>query len=290
MFECDRPTGRAAATKFLYPELGAIDAAAPRGVRLEQLAHALLSPQNGRLPRTIVNRLWARFMGRGLVEPVDDMEQPAWHPDLLDWLAEDFVANGYDLRKTIARILTSRAYQAVAVDAADQGERYVFTGPAVRRMSAEQLSDAVGALTGVWAEKAAGEFDFTLVPADAVPRAGEIRAALVPSDPLMTALGRPNREQVVTTRGATATTLQSLELINGGTLTVRLAAGAGRIANAGAGPSLIVDRLYVQALGRSPTASERKLCAELLGPTPTAEGIEDLLWAMVMLPEFQLVY
>jgi len=289
MFECDRPTGKNAQARFLYPELGTIDAKAPRTVRLEQLAEALLSPQNGRLPRTIVNRLWARFMGHGLVEPIDDMERPAWHPDLLDWLAEDLVASGYDLRKTIGRILTSRAYQAVAVDEPDPGEAYVFTGPAVRRMSAEQLSDAVGMLTGDWADKAAGEFDFTLVPVHAAPRTGEIRASLRPSDPLMTALGRPNREQVVTRRVEAATTLQGLELINGATLTERLARGATRAAALRETPRALIDRLYVQALGRVPTDAERTVCADLLGPAPAAEGIEDLLWAIVMLPEFQLI-
>lgn len=290
MVECDRPTGKTAATKFLYPELGTIDATAPRSVRIEQLADALLSPQNGRLPRTIVNRLWARFMGRGLVEPVDDMEQPAWHPDLLDWLAEDFVANGYDLRNTIARILTSRAYQAIAVDLPERAEEYVFSGPAIRRMTAEQLSDAVGALTGVWADKAAGDFDFTFVRADAVPRPGEIRASLVPTNPFMTALGRPNREQVVTTRASAATTLQELELINGQTLAARLAKGADRIAATGPTTAAFVERLYTEAFGRAPTKAERELSGELLGSSPSPEGIEDLLWSIVMLPEFQLIH
>ena len=114
MVECDRPTGKTAPMKFLYGELGAIDAQAPRAARLQQLAHVLTGSNNGRLARTIVNRLWARFMGRGLVEPIDDMEQAAWHPDLLDWLAEDMVAHGYDLKRTMTVILTSKAYQAEA--------------------------------------------------------------------------------------------------------------------------------------------------------------------------------
>src|SRR5690606_1057152 len=105
-----------------------------------------------------------------------------------------------------------------------------FTGPAIRRMTAEQFSDAVGQLTGVWAAQPAGEFEFTFVGADAVPPAGTIRASLVAADPLMTALGRPNREQVVTTRASAATTLQALQLINGETLALRLAQGAERIA------------------------------------------------------------
>lgn len=289
MVECDRPTGQTAAAKLLYEELGAIDANAPRRERIAQLADALISSRNGRLSRTIVNRLWARFMGRGLVEPVDDMEQPAWHPDLLDWLAEDLVANKYDLKKTIARIVTSRAYQAVAVDLPERVENYVFRGPAIRRLTAEQFSDAVGQLTGVWPEQPAGEFEFTFVDADAVPRAGEIRASLVAADPLLTALGRPNREQVVTERASAATTLQALQLLNGETLARRLAQGAGRLAATHRSSTELVDQLYVRALGRAPTAEERRLCEEMLGPSPSAEGIEDLLWSLVMLPEFQLI-
>jgi len=57
-----------------------------------------------------VNRIWAKLLGRGLVEPLDDMEKPAWSSDLLDWLAEDLVAHGWDLKHTLGLILTSQAY------------------------------------------------------------------------------------------------------------------------------------------------------------------------------------
>src|SRR5262249_45067008 len=121
MVECDRPTGHTAPMKFLYAKLGTIDAKATRAARLQQLATVITGRTNGRLSRTIVNRLWARFMGRGLVEPVDDMEQPAWDVDLLDWLAEDLVAHGYDLKRTMGLILTSRAYQMAAIDVPESG-------------------------------------------------------------------------------------------------------------------------------------------------------------------------
>ena len=71
----------------------------------------MTSRADGRLTRTIVNRLWARLMGRGLVEPVDEMDNRPWNPDLLDWLAADFADNGYDVKKLIEQIVTSRAYQ-----------------------------------------------------------------------------------------------------------------------------------------------------------------------------------
>ena len=169
MVECDRPLRETAPIKFIYAGLGAIDGNAPRSTRLEQLSTALTSHANGRLSRTIVNRLWARFMGRGLVEPVDDMEQASWHPDLLDWLAEDLVANGYDLQRTMTLILTSDAYRMAAVDEADPGASFVFSGPLVRRLTAEQFVDAVSAVTGVWQSTPAGDFDFTLATREAVP-------------------------------------------------------------------------------------------------------------------------
>ena len=152
MVRCDKPTGKKAPMKFLYPELGSIDPKKSKKERLAHLAQIITETQNGRLPRTIVNRLWAKFMGRGLVEPVDDMEQPAWNQDLLDWLAADLVANGYDLKKTMARILTSDAYQMPSVPTGEAASKdYVFRGPLVRRLSAEQFHDAVSQVTGVWA-------------------------------------------------------------------------------------------------------------------------------------------
>ena len=129
--------------------------------------------RNGRLSRTIVNRIWARLLGRGLVEPVDDMEQPAWHPDLLDWLAADLVDHGYDLKRTLEVILTSQAYQLPAVAATEQpAAEFVFRGPTVRRLSAEQFLDAVSQITGVWNMLPTARANFqpaTPPPTDSLP-------------------------------------------------------------------------------------------------------------------------
>lgn len=279
MFQCDKPTGKIAEARFIYPELGEIDAKADRAARLKRLAELMTGPQNGRLPRTIVNRLWARLFGRGLVEPVDDMEQPAWDQDLLDWLAKDLVANRYDLKHTLEVMLTSRACQLPAVDLGEAVSKdYVFRGPGVRRLSAEEFRDALGRLTGVWYEKA-----------ELPVATNSIRAALVPADPLALALGRPNREQVVTTRAAAATTLQTLELTHGQTLADILQRGAAKLVESNSTPGELVDHLYGSALGRTPCAAEKQLAAELLGEPVRPEGVEDLLWAVAMLPEFQLV-
>jgi len=308
MVRCDKPTGQKAALKFIYPELGAIDPAADKPARLKRLAEMITQRQDARLTRTLVNRLWQKFMGHGLVEPVDDMEKPAWEPDLLDWLAEDFAAHNFDVKHLIERILTSRAYQLPAVNDAEPIQAdYVFRGPAIRRLTAEEFRDALTALTGVGFSKAAAKIgpesgnsnsiagalqealDSSLCPAGQTTN--QVRAALVAADPLTTALGRPNREQVVTTRSAEATTLQALELTNGETLADLLKRGARTLLDR---PEIANDRLiaevYEKAFARKPTTAELRTARGLVGHPPRPDGLEDLLWCMTMLPEFQLIY
>ena len=128
--------------KFLYEEIGELDANTSEEVRRRQLADIITGRKNGRLPRTIVNRFWHRFFGRGLVEPIDEMDRPAWSPELMDWLAENLVAHNFDLKHTLEQILTSRAYQ-LPVSLTGDDDAYVFRGPEVRRLSAEQFSDAI---------------------------------------------------------------------------------------------------------------------------------------------------
>jgi mono/diheme cytochrome c family protein len=280
LFLCDKPTGRWAQPRFIYPELGDIDPKATKSQRLKRLAQIITGPNNGRLSRTIVNRLWARFFGRGLVEPLDDMEQPAWNQDLLDWLAEDLVAHRYDLKHTIELMLTSKAYQLPAVSPAEAtSKEFVFRGPEVRRLSAEEFRDALGEVTGVWFDRS----EFRSVT-------NEIRSCFTVADPLTGALGRPNREQVVTCRASGATTLQAVELTNGKTLATVLERCARRLTEFPSRPDELVQRLYGGAYARTPSPAEIELSRGLLGTIPQPEGVEDFLWAMAMSPEFQLIY
>jgi hypothetical protein len=162
LIHCDKPTGKIASPQFLYPSVGTIDPKKPKAERLATVAKLITSPQDGRLSRTIVNRLWQRLLGRGLVEPVDDMERPAWDVDLLNWLADDLVAHAYDVKHTIEIILTSRAYQLPAINAAEQSDKYAFIGPLPRRLSAEQYADAITSLSNDWARMPATlNVDFT---------------------------------------------------------------------------------------------------------------------------------
>lgn len=147
---CDKPTGKIAVAAWLFPELGNIDPNAPQPERLKQLAGLMTHPENGRFTRTIVNRLWHRLMGRGIVHPVDAMHTEPWSPDLLDHLAIHLRDNHYDLKQTLALICTSEIYQAEipARDQLSDTGSYVFRGPLARRLSAEQFMDGVWQVTG----------------------------------------------------------------------------------------------------------------------------------------------
>jgi hypothetical protein len=107
----------------------------------------------------------------------------------------------------------------------------------------------------------------------------------------MRSLGRPNREQVVTTRPDLLTTLQALDLSNGQILTDTLSRGAANLRKAN--PKMTTDQLielvYLRALARRPTPDEAATGREILGTPATAESTADFLWAVFMLPEFQLI-
>ena len=461
MVECDKPTGKISDVRFIHPELGKIDPKADKATRIRQLAEAVTSPNNGRLSRTIVNRLWARFLGRGLVEPVDEMENESWNTDLLDLLASDLADNGHDLKFTMEQIMTSRAYQLPAVNGSEQAEKeFVFRGPLVRRMSAEQFVDAIATLTGNWKNSPAKKIKFdganlekkkdTDVPeanwiwsnADAAKNAnpgsayfrksfelpgkpktadvivsadntfvllvnhrngmagnnwkelkfrnladrfkagrnvvtvmatnsgedaspaglwlgirfqfedgrtkdvisdktwkvntedikgwnkpeyddskwataselggldvapwrlakelkvngsdlafgGKFRESLQNKTALTTALGRPNREQVTTQRPSVATTLQALALTNGEVLSRIIKDGAAALANGEEKQERLAKRLFHLALGRGPTEAEAGMLDGLASGENAKESVEDILWAVAMLPEFQLIY
>ena len=143
---CDQPLGRMAKPEFLYTELGSVEADSIRE-RLLKLSEVIAKPENGRLYRTITNRIWRQLMGRGIVEPVDEMDQPPWSAELLDWLAADFIDSGYDLKYLIRSIMVSKTYQLPTVgynEIADiTANDYVFEGPIIRRLTAEQFTDAL---------------------------------------------------------------------------------------------------------------------------------------------------
>lgn len=315
---CDVPLGKPASFGFLWPELGSVDGALPKEERMARIAALVTTPDNGMFARTIVNRIWERFLGRGLVEPLDTIEVGAWHPELLDWLAKDLVDHGYDLKHTMRTILTSQTYQWPTVDRTpEQLAANRFEGPVPRRMTAEAFYDAISGVTGVWhaqpkyyppderdeeaeakrqeelAKNAAGGIvegaapDSNTVDARLKP----VRAWRISADPLTRTLGRTNREQITTRRETIGTTLQALEMSNGETLALHLRLGAENLLRQSwAAPESLIDTVYRQALQRPPHAEEIVVAQSLFAEGAlTQDNVQDFLWSVAMLPEFQLI-
>lgn len=448
---CDKPTGKIAEPYWLYPQLGKIDASQPPAERLKQVAALTTMPENGRFSRTIVNRLWHRLMGRGIVHPVDAMGTEPWNADLLDHLAGYLIEQKYDLKKVIAHICESQAYQSKAQTLeTDDESKWTYAGPRAKRMTAEEFVDSLWQILGtgpvkadfapgipstssvtlspatwVWlndgVQSPAGETvafrkvlslsdkpqvamalvtcdnEFTLsvngkiaaksndwmspqvvdlkpllkkgenqilvigknggtgpnaaafyfqahlqqgkqsvsvvsdaswmatpAPNGAVPAQAQwtkavavpnqhgwdsiaekmqqaraqlsgsgglrVRASLMKSDLLMRSLGRPNREQIVTSRPNDLTTLEAMDLNNGAILAAQLEKGAQRLlSDMGNNPQDMVESLYWQALSRAPSAEEKQIALDVLGAQPSSDTVQDFLWTLFMLPEFQLI-
>lgn len=288
---CDLPTGRMAGYGVLYNSLGKIKETSVTAERLVQLADILVQKKNGRLYRTLVNRVWAQLMGRGIVEPVDMMDNEPWSQDLLDYLASDFTANGYDMKRLMRQILVSKTYQTPAVGLKEAqmltATNFVFKGIMKRRITAEQFADAVSqSFYPIYTDSALVK---KMLPADIKNDIPFARASLVKNDPFLTALGRPNRENVSTSRISQANLLQALELTNGNKFNLSLRKGAEQWAQKYNTGEALVKALYLKALGREPNLKELTLAVKYIGKKPSVEGIQDLVWAVTLLPEFQLI-
>jgi hypothetical protein len=280
---CDKKSGQMIAAKFPFVIPGeSPQAPAELHERLHQAAQLITDPANPRFAKTIVNRLWKRYFGLGLFEPADDFREdtPASHPELLEWLAHDFLAHGCDLKHTIRLILTSQTYQlrydpalADSFDAANpKAPRYVCS-PNLRRLTAEQLLDSIRLA-------ASGE----LQPEQRTFLDGRSTA-------LMRALGRPaSRNEIITQRPDDVAVLQSLELLNGELLQELVSETAGH-EEGRQDERRAVDRLYRAVLTRPPTTAEKNAGREFLQSAASpAEGMSDLLWVLVCSPEFQYLH
>ncbi|HEY2893218.1 MAG TPA: DUF1549 domain-containing protein [Pirellulales bacterium] len=251
--------------------------------RLQLTARWLTDPANPRFAKSIVNRLWKRYFGLGLFEPADDfrLDVPSSDPELLDWLARDFIEHDCDLKHTTRLMLTSRAYQLrydpaledAPASHGDKQPRY-FRSPALRRLTAEQFLDSVRTA-------ASGKF----VPAERTLLDNRSTA-------LARALGRPaSRNEISTARPDDAAVVQALELANGPELQAMiyanpLALDNGRKADA----RQLVDKLYRGVLSRPATVAEKNAGRAYLQASESAtEGLQDMFWALVCAPEFQYI-
>ncbi len=252
--------------------------------RRQALADWLTAPRNPFFAKILVNRVWKHFMGQGLVEPVDDMRvtNPPTNPALLDYLAQDFVRGGYDVKRLMRTILRSDAYQRTAAAMpGNAADTHYYSHFFFKRLAAEPLLDAVGAATGV-AEKFGG------YPSGL--RAVELPDTTAPSY-FLDLFGRPARSIVCQCERIDAPNLgQVLHFMNGKDINARLAASDGRVARliaAKTPDAKLIEELYLAALSRFPTDDETMEALMNFGQaTDRRKEAEDLLWALLNSKEF----
>ena len=264
--------------------------------RREHLAAWLVSPENPYFSRAIVNRIWANFMGPGLVEAIDDMRvtNPPSNEKLLAALATYLANEQFDLKALMRLILQSETYQrtsqALPENAADQ-RFYSHYYP--RRLMAEVLHDAIFQITEVPTQ-------FTVDRRNANAGLGEkyplgLRALQLPDTQtdsyFLRAFGRPDREKTCECeRTAEPSVTQVLHLANGQTINKKLAAKDNRISKALELPNdQLVEQAYLSALSRYPTATEKEQMLNLLDQAEEKqrrEVVEDVYWALLSSKEF----
>jgi hypothetical protein len=253
----------------------------------QSLALWLTHRENPYFARAVVNRLWKSLMGRGLVEPTDDMRatNPATHPELLERLADDFAQHQYDLRHTMELIGTSATYarsaQTVAANRTD--DRY-YSHALVRPLEPEVLADAIAQITGV-SDRYGNEPEGT--------RAVTLYDSKITSEAL-DILGRCSREaSCESVSGAQGGLSRTLHMINGELINRKITAADSRLEKllaAGRSGPEIVEEFYLRGLGRSPTADERSYWTEQFAGATSAEHkrelAEDFVWSLLSCREF----
>jgi len=256
----------------------------PTGDRREAFAAWLTAPDNAFFARNMVNRVWARMMGRGLVEPVDDFRatNPASHPELLDDLAEHFIAEGYDLKSLIRTIAASHTFQqSPETNATNREDEQSFSRSYWRRLDAEVLLDAVCQATGVPEE-------FEGVPVD---RALHLWDSQTRHD-FLKMFGRPVRKSACECeRNVEPSVAQVLHLLNSERIQEKLSSPRGTVARLTKGikdDRRLVEDLYLATLSRYPDADESARAVAYIEKSTRAsrQAAEDVLWTLLNSLEF----
>ena len=251
----------------------------------QAFADWMTTPDNPFFARTLVNRYWKHFTGRGLVEPEDDMRvtNPPTNPELLDGLADAFVRSGYDMKALIRMITQSRTYQFDSI-AAERNllDQRNYSRFYPKRMQAEVLLDAIDRVTGT-------ETRFDPLPAGtravALPDAGY-------SSYFLKVFGRSASTTACECESTQEPNLaQNLHLLNSTEMQSKLAADTGRaaaLASDEARPdNEKITELYRIALSRNPDDRELKSALEYLADKPNRrEAYEDVVWSLINSKEF----
>ncbi len=252
------------------------------------LANWMTARDNPFFARTMVNRLWAHFLGRGIIHPIDDARStnPPSNPELLAALAQDFADSGYDVRHLIRRICSSRAYQVESAPGEwNQSDTQTYARFYPRRLSAEVLLDAVSQALEVPTVFAGGPGEFPLGT-----RAIELPDENVPVH-FLDVFGRPARMSACECERVDAPSLnQALELINSEEIHRKLTAENGFASRLAAGDRShqeMATDVFLQVLGREPRPEERDAAAEFLSIEPDRrEACRSLLWSLLATSEF----
>jgi hypothetical protein len=277
--------GHVVAPMFPYTYARTVSQPSAATSRREQLADWLTARENPYFARSAANRVWSYFLGRGIIEPVDDIRSsnPASNPELLDWLEKDFVAHGFDLRHLMRTIARSRTYQSsIATNDFNRDDVANFSHATPRRLTAEQLLDAIDVAAG-------RRPNFPGMPVGF--RANQLPDSQVAAGGFLDLFGRPPRESPCECERSSEVSLsQALNLVNGPTISDALIDPNGRIANllkSNPDDTKVAEEMYLAALSRLPTAGEMIKAKEYLAKSPTrAEGAQDLLWALMNSPAF----
>jgi hypothetical protein len=257
------------------------------GDRRQALAAWLTAPDNRYFARNVVNRYAAYLLGRGLVEPIDDMRatNPPRNVALMDALAADFVKSGFNVKHLMRTIMRSRLYQLDSqLTKANAADSRFYSHYNVKRLAAEPLLDAVDAATGVRTK-------FEKVPLGT--RAIELPDARY-NNYFLNTFGKPRREGVCECERVSDPNLaQALHTLNGDVVTSKIADANGRVARLLAAKKShddVVTELYLATLSRRPNPAEQEAWRRHLAESPDAKAFyEDLLWSLLNSKQFLFV-
>ncbi|MCG8653424.1 MAG: DUF1549 and DUF1553 domain-containing protein, partial [Pirellulales bacterium] len=252
----------------------------------EALMNWMGSPDNDYFAQVQVNRVWAALMGRGLVEPVDDLRRtnPPTNPELLDALAKEFQQSGYDGKHLLKTIVLSRVYSHSSLPSpSNVSDRVNYSRHYRHRIRAEVLLDAIADVTGTPAT-------FQGMPPHS--RANQVWTHRVDSMFLDT-FGRPNENQdPPCERTPDATVTQALHLMNSVQLDRRIRSDSGKAAQWASGdhnPESLIEEIYLTLYSRFPSQDERTYGAKLIRSAQDRRLVlEDLMWALMNSPEFSI--
>ncbi len=284
------PAPKAIPTTATLPDGTKIDLPADRDPR-EVFADWLITEENPYFTRSIVNRVWAWTMGRGIVDPPDDVrgDNPPSNPELLAYLEKELIAADYDLQHLYKLILTSNTYQLSSATRFDHPQAAAnFASYPLRRLEAEVLIDAVNKITGTTdLYTSAIPEPFTYIPKD--------QPAIALADGSITStflalFGRSARATGTSDeRNNALDSGQWLHMLNSSHIQLKLETGPALKALLASGrpPAEIVTELYLRILSRRPTPDELKTVGEFVKTTGSRRNAAiDTAWALINSPEF----